>query len=123
MFGFILFAGIVWLLLTLFEPLVAYIDAGKACDQKYAFDRFKRVQSYEEIAASHRASPLYQQMKEEKQLSKRQLKRKEAKARRAQLKKEQQKAGQNLEAKGNSSSPKTAGQPHGKKVQKKKNQK
>lgn len=41
MFGFILFAGIVWLLLTLFEPLVAYIDAGKACDQKYAFDRFK----------------------------------------------------------------------------------
>ena len=123
MIQFVLVMGFIWVVLTLFEPLVAYLDAGKACDQKYAFDRFKRAQSYEEMAASHRASPLYQQMKEEKQLSKRKLRRKEYKARRALLKKEQQKEGQSPEAKGNLSSPKNAGQPHGKKVQKKKNQK
>ena len=120
MFGFILFAGIVWLLLTLFEPLVAYLDAGKACDQRFAFDRYKRARSMEDIAASHRASPLYQQMKEEKQLSKRKQRRMEYKARRALLKKEQRIAGQNPTSQGKSSSPKNAGQPHGKKVQKKK---
>ena len=123
MVEFVIGAGIIWLVLTLFEPLVAYLDAGRECDQKYAFDRFKRAQIYEELAASHRASPLYQQMKEEKQLSKRQLRRKEAKARRAQLKKEQKNAGQSTAAKGNSSSPKNAGQPHGKKAQKNKNRK
>ena len=120
MVDFVIGAGIIWLVLTLFEPLVAYIDAGKACDRKYAFNRYKRAQMYEEMAASHRASPLYQQMKEEKQLSKRQLKRKEAKARRAQLKKEQKNAGQRPAAQVKSSSPKNAGQPHGRIVQKKK---
>lgn len=100
MVEFVIFAGIVWLGLTLFEPLVAYFDAGSACDRKYAFDRIQRAQKYEEMAASHRANLPYQQMKEEKQLSKRQLKRKQNKERRAQLKKEQRIAGQIPSAKG-----------------------
>ena len=120
MIQFVLVMGFIWVVLTLFEPLVAYLDAGKACDRKYAFNRYKRAQIYEEMAASHRASPLYQQMQEEKQLSKRQLRRKQAKARRAQLKKEQKIAGQSPAAQGKSSSPKNAGQPHGRIVQKKK---
>lgn len=123
MIQFVLVMGLIWVVLTLFEPLVAYLDAGKACDQRFAFDRYKRARSMEDIAASHRASPLYQQMKEEKQLSKRQLKRKQAKERRAQLKKEQRIAGQNPTPQGKSSSTKNAGQPHGKKVQKKQNRK
>lgn len=77
MIQFVLVMGFIWVVLTLLEPLVAYIDAGKACDRKYAFDRIQRARTMEEMAASHRASPLYQQMKEEKQLSKRKLRRKE----------------------------------------------
>ncbi len=120
MIQFVLVMGFIWVVLTLLEPLVAYIDAGKACDRKYAFDRIQRARTMEEMAASHRASPLYQQMKEEKQLSKRKLRRKEYKARRAQLKREQRIAGQPPAVNGKSSSPKNAGQSHGRIIQKKK---
>lgn len=66
MLNFILVAGIVWLLLTLFEPLVAYFDAKAECDRKYAPDRARRAEIYEELAAMHRQSPLYQQMVQQK---------------------------------------------------------
>ncbi len=66
MFNFILVAGIIWLLLTVFEPLVAYFEAKSECDRKYAPARARRAEIYEELAAMHRQSPLYQQMVQQK---------------------------------------------------------
>jgi len=66
MLNFILVAGIIWLLLTLFEPLVAYFDAMAACDRKYAPARARRAEVYAELAALHRQSPVYQQMARQK---------------------------------------------------------
>ena len=66
MFNFILVAGIIWLVLTLFEPLVAYFDAMSACDRKYAPARARRAEVYAELAALHRQSPVYQQMARQK---------------------------------------------------------
>ena len=66
MFNFILVAGIIWLVLTLFEPLVAYFDAMSACDRKYAPARARRAEIYAELAALHRQSPVYQQMSRQK---------------------------------------------------------
>ena len=69
LFGIAILGGVVWLVLILFEPLIWMLDAEKECDKKYAFDRIRRAQRYEELAESHSMSPLYQQMKQEKRLN------------------------------------------------------
>ena len=68
MIELMMFGAIAWVLLTLFEPLVAYFDAKAACDRKYAPARARRAEIYEEIAARHRQSPVYQQMVQQKNM-------------------------------------------------------
>lgn len=68
MIEYLIFMGIIWLLLVLCGPLVAHFDAIHACDMKYAADRAYRAEVYEELASMHRQSPLYQRMKEEKKV-------------------------------------------------------
>jgi hypothetical protein len=62
--------GGIWLLLVLFEPVVAYFDAIGECDRKYAADRAHRAEVYEQLAAMHRQSPVYQQMVRQKNVKK-----------------------------------------------------
>lgn len=66
MIELMVFGAVAWLLLTLFEPLVVYFDAKAACDRKYAPERARRAEIYEELAAMHRQSPVYQQMVQQK---------------------------------------------------------
>lgn len=66
MIEFLLVMGGIWLLLFLGQPLVAYMDAMHACDLKYATDRRRRTEVYEELSALHQQSEMYQRMKEEK---------------------------------------------------------
>ena len=119
MVEFVIGAGIIWLVLTLFEPLVAYLDAGKACDRKYAANRIRRAQIYEEMAASHRASPLYQQMKQTKQNTIGKT-RPYHQAGCAQLTSNGSKTGRSSAATGITSNSKPAGHPYGRIIQKRK---
>ena len=84
---FILVFGGIWLLLTLFEPIVSWMDAGSACDHKYAFDRWYRDRRYKEIEEQHILDPPEVPVKAP---SKRQLKR-EAKEQRRAMKREARK--------------------------------
>ena len=68
MIELMVFGAIAWVLLTLFEPLVVYFDAKAECDRKYAPERARRAEIYEELAAMHRQSPVYQQMVQQKNM-------------------------------------------------------
>ena len=87
--------GTIWLLLFLGQPIVAYMDAVHACDLKYATDRRRRAEVYEELNALHQESEIFRKMKREK-AEKKQTKRKpspnNSKARRARRRKPLQEA-------------------------------
>lgn len=105
MVEFVIVAGLIWLGLTLFEPLVWWLDAGKSCDQHYAWDRIQRAQRYEELAESHSMSPLYQQMKQEKRLNHKERQKARRRAARAHLKSKKMDEKNNSGAIGTTSAP------------------
>ena len=83
--GIAILGAVAWVLLTIFEPLVWTLDVTKKCDKKYAFDRIRRAQRYEELAELHSMSPLYQQMKQEKRLNHKERRKARRRAARAHL--------------------------------------
>lgn len=63
MIGFVLLFAAIWIALTLFEPVIWWLDAGKACDQKYAFDRWDRDRRWKTIHEQHDLSPISKEPK------------------------------------------------------------
>ena len=66
-FDFIIGAAVIWVLLTLFQPLWGSYSAKREMDRKFASDRRARAERYEQLRRMHEASPIYQQYKSAQQ--------------------------------------------------------
>ena len=87
--GWVIFFGGIWLLLTILEPFVVYMETGAECDRKYARAREKdetRMRELQEQQAVLAKQIVPQQEVLSKPKSKRQLKREAWKARRKEKK-------------------------------------
>lgn len=60
---FIIGAAVIWVLLTLFQPLWVSYSAKREMDRKFASARRARAERYEQLRRMHEASPVYQQCK------------------------------------------------------------
>lgn len=58
MIEFILFFAVVWLVLTLLQPLWAAYSAKRECDRKYGPRRAERARQYEEMLRKCRSTPI-----------------------------------------------------------------
>lgn len=58
MIEFIIFAGVMWLILTIFQPFWVSYSAGREADRKYAVDRYKRTELYKSLLARSQENPL-----------------------------------------------------------------
>lgn len=87
--GWVIFFGGIWLLLTILEPFVVYMETGAECDRKYARARERDEARMRELQEQH--ADLAKQLAPQQEVllqpkSKRQLKREAWKARRKEKK-------------------------------------